>query len=135
MHSLKGSSLSHSARTPPAVHPEIIWGCEGGVPPHFLGAKSQFFCYLERHAKIQKCCSPLKKNHPSRETRKKLTSPSNHHFWVDSRRSACAIGKQGPPSVHVYISIIVEQDMMYVFDINVIEKYSLTHHCDFWTIV
>ena len=54
-----GSSLTHSARTPPAVHPEMpIWGV-GGSPPHFLGAKSYFFCYLERHAKIQYIGKPL----------------------------------------------------------------------------
>ena len=39
----------------PAVHPEMtIWGVKGG-PPHFLGAKSYSFCYLERYAKIQNC--------------------------------------------------------------------------------
>ena len=37
----------------PAVHPEMtIWGVKGG-PPHFLCAKSYFFCYLERHATFQ----------------------------------------------------------------------------------
>ena len=28
-------------------------GGEGGSPPFFVVAKSYFFCYLERHAKIQ----------------------------------------------------------------------------------
>ena len=46
-----GSSLTHSARTPPAVHPGMkIWGVQGGSPP-FLGTKFNFF--LERQAKIQ----------------------------------------------------------------------------------
>ena len=38
----------------PVVHTEItIWGAKGG-PPHFcLEAKSYFFGYLERQAKIQ----------------------------------------------------------------------------------
>ena len=49
-----GSSLSHTARTPPAVHPEMtIFGVKGGPSPIFVVAKYYFLCYLERHAKIQ----------------------------------------------------------------------------------
>ena len=37
----------------PSVRPEMtIWGVKGGPSPFFC-AKSYFFCYLERHAKIQ----------------------------------------------------------------------------------
>ena len=34
----RGCSLTHSARTPPAVHLGLtIWGVNGGSPPHFFG--------------------------------------------------------------------------------------------------
>ena len=32
-------------------------------------------------------------------------NPSNCHSWVDSRWSACAIGKRGPPSAHTYFLV------------------------------
>ena len=49
----RGCSLTHSAHTPPAVHQGMmIWGVKGEPPPYFLGAKSYFFVYLERHVKI-----------------------------------------------------------------------------------
>ena len=35
-----------------------MWG-EGGVPPQFLLCKISFFCYLERHTKIQIIDKPL----------------------------------------------------------------------------
>ena len=42
--------------SPPAVHPGMtIWGVKRGSPPHSFLAKSYFFGYLERHAKIQNC--------------------------------------------------------------------------------
>ena len=51
MRALRGVLRAH---TPPAVHPGMtIWGVKGGVPPHFVWAKSYFFSYLERQAKIQ----------------------------------------------------------------------------------
>ena len=49
-----GHSLTHSARTPPAVHPGMtIWGVKGGSSPQFFVAKSYFLFTIERHAKIQ----------------------------------------------------------------------------------
>ena len=37
-------SLTHSARTPPAVHPGMtIWGVKGGPPPIFLGLNLTYF--------------------------------------------------------------------------------------------
>ena len=43
--------IAHSLRFCPPRNYDL--GGEWGVPPHFYLAKSYFFCYLERHAKIQ----------------------------------------------------------------------------------
>ena len=58
-------SLTHTARTSPAVHQGMtIWGLKGGgVPPHF--------CHLERHAKNKSYVNPFWEKSMWKERKKK----------------------------------------------------------------
>ena len=52
----RGCSLTHSARTPPAVHPGMTIGGGGEMGPHhlFFGAKSYFYKGMQKFKIISK---------------------------------------------------------------------------------
>ena len=78
----------------PIAHALRLLSTQKCVPPL---RSSQIWKYVEGKKKKKERVSPKKMGVGTLPS-----PPPNRHNLVDSRRSACALGKRGPPSAHTY---------------------------------